>query len=176
MKHTAAKRAARYERLVERVFQRAARLGLDVSGARRRPLRGLYQTLNRDYFENRLPAYRVVRHSFEAPRRTTRFYAGEVVPVARLHPDLCALNMGLCDSATRTIYIWDQLDPDGERRVLLHEMCHVAARRGGHGPAFLAQLQRLAERGETWAATQHQRYAEIWQRVGAEVGEEEERP
>jgi hypothetical protein len=55
--------------------------------------------------------------------------------------------------------------PEVERRVLLHEMCHVATEdealsRGlGHGPEWRAEMYRLArERGESWAEREAQRY------------------
>ncbi len=50
------------------------------------------------------------------------------------------------------------------RRVLLHEMAHcsvwIAGVRddGEHGPRFVAELKRLAARGEAWALDQATRY------------------
>jgi hypothetical protein len=54
-----------------------------------------------------------------------------------------------------------------ERRVLLHEMVHFAVYLGGgrergdtaHAAPFLAELERLAALGESWAAEQAARYA-----------------
>jgi len=51
--------------------------------------------------------------------------------------------------------------PERERRVLLHEMCHVATEyeEPGHGPKWRAEMRRLArEHGESWAAKESQRY------------------
>ena len=50
-----------------------------------------------------------------------------------------------------------------ERRTLLHEMAHVALYFGGikeegHGPRFVAELEKLAEHGEEWAIEQVEYY------------------
>jgi hypothetical protein len=68
----------------------------------------------------------------------------------------------------------DQLNPDEERHVLLHEMCHVATGPGvaDHGPTFLRQLQRLIEKGETWAVGEYQYFAAEWRELKAVVDEE----
>lgn len=49
------------------------------------------------------------------------------------------------------------LNPELERRVLLHEMIHAdlylhGDRNAEHGPRFVAELARLVKLGETWAA------------------------
>lgn len=52
----------------------------------------------------------------------------------------------------------------GERRVLLHEMCHAAVWGAGicdepaHGPRFIDELERLATLGEAWATEDAARY------------------
>jgi hypothetical protein len=64
------------------------------------------------------------------------------------------------------IHVLSPLGPDVERSILLHEMAHLAVWRagrdtrehGGHGAAFVAELERLAALGEAWAAEEAERY------------------
>jgi SprT-like family len=64
------------------------------------------------------------------------------------------------------IQVLSPLGAEGERRVLLHEMIHCAIYFDGfkgerHGPRFVAEIERLAALGETWAAGEATRYAEL---------------
>jgi SprT-like family len=78
-------------------------------------LQELFHRYNRRYFGGKLPSYRI-----EVSDR----WAG-----------------GRCEFRSRTIYLHP---PDSTTRgVLLHEMCHAAVGRAGHGPRFLAKLRRL---------------------------------
>jgi hypothetical protein len=109
--------------IIECLIRRAAAVGV----ARRPSLQRPYKDLNRDFFDNSLPLYRV-------RRRSCRYTGLESA-------------LGFCDRATRTICVRNQLTPDEERHVVLHEMCHVATGPGvaDHGPTFLRQLQRPRE-------------------------------
>jgi len=65
---------------------------------------------------------------------------------------------GFCDDERKTLFISSGLDPEHQRRVLLHEMCHIGTR--GHGKPFLRKLTRLAQLGESWAEDQRKLYEE----------------
>jgi hypothetical protein len=63
------------------------------------------------------------------------------------------------------IYVSTHLDDKATRAVLLHEMVHLAdfLENGpspwpSHGRHFVAELVRLAKRGEAWAAREAHRY------------------
>ena len=88
----------------------------------------MFDSLNRQFWDGRLPKYRVRQKA--QPWRN-----------------------GLCDPRSRTISISTHRAGSEEavRRTLLHEMCHIVERSGFHGPKFCEQLLRLAERGEEWA-------------------------
>ena len=63
------------------------------------------------------------------------------------------------------IQIMSPQAPDAERRVMLHEMIHCGLWFAGftnerHGPRFVAELERLAAQGETWAAEKAEFYRE----------------
>ena len=127
---------------------------------RRRSLAPLYRQLNREFFANRLPSYHVRRHVFQQPKRRTKWVAGKgYVAVIASHPDLLPCNAGLCDSDSRTIWLWEGLSSEQEREVLLHEMCHIGT--PGHGPEFQLKLARLAEQGETWAEAERKVYESL---------------
>ena len=98
-------------------------------------LASVYQSINAEYFDNRLPA---VRLRWE-PR------LDEVGP-------LIADNFrmgGVTDG--KMILLNPAIQQDGEefRRVLCHEIVHVAvtAEREAHGPVFQRYLKQLADRG-----------------------------
>jgi hypothetical protein len=63
---------------------------------------------------------------------------------------------GECVSKSRTILMRRGLSDKENRRVLLHEMCHI--RTYHHGKKFIAQLKHLAELGETWANEEIEMY------------------
>ncbi len=88
----------------------------------------LYREFNQQFWNGRLPEYRVMFHSLSGN-----------VP-------------GECLTDRRLIRIDPSLKskPDALRRVFLHEMCHVGTGTG-HGKKFQAALMRLAKQGEDWA-------------------------
>jgi len=85
-------------------------------------LDALFDRLNADLFDGRLPKYRVRRC---APRTGER---------------------GFIEEEARTIWI---CTPREVRETLLHEMCHIGT--PGHGRRFRAKLKQLARSGEKWA-------------------------
>jgi hypothetical protein len=89
-------------------------------------LRDLFERYNQIYWRGALPRYRVVETKLSQAR--------------------C---VGRCDWRKRTIEIdTDEHNSDrGVRATLLHEMAHAAARGGGHGEKFFAQLDRLMRSG-----------------------------
>jgi len=121
-----------------------------------RNLAALFDELNRSHFAGRLGGY-VVRRSPITPASIEPFISGppEVHRLATTFPQ------------SRQIVIAGVLNvrPVVERRVLLHEMCHVAAedealfRGEHHGPEWRSEMYRLArEHGEAWAADEAKRY------------------
>ena|SRR6266446_2936686 len=97
----------------------------------------LYNGLNRTHFHNALPRYRVRRE-----------------PMKPLDSGPAnAFEAGHCWSHQHLIVIGYGLSPHQERRVLLHEMAHVATPENlpVHDRAFQLELRRLADLGERWA-------------------------
>ena len=86
-------------------------------------LQALYEQFNERYFRRRLPRYRV-RVSDSAPAH------GECRPKSHL-------------------ILLRPMEPELQRQVLLHEMCHIGT--SGHGPRFKAKLQAVADQGEPYA-------------------------
>ena len=110
----------------------------DIDIVTGRQLRVLFATLNQQYWDGRLPTYRVGRKEIKHQ------------------------NQGVTDNAKMVIWIDSRPErvSDGEiRQVLLHEMCHTLKRCSSHGKQFQRQLARLAARGEAWAEHQRQEYA-----------------
>jgi len=103
-----------------------------------------FDELNRAFFRGRLPRYRVRRCS----QRTMR---------ALLHASGCDCQ-GHCDDERRLISIVKGLSPSDERRVLLHEMCHIGTP-GAHGKPWQRKMARLAQFGEGWAEEQRAEYS-----------------
>ena len=95
-------------------------------------LDALFDHLNADLFDGRLPKYRVRRC---APRTGER---------------------GFIEDEARTIWI---CAPRETRETLLHEMCHIGT--PGHGRRFRAKLRHLARRGETWAQAERAYYLRV---------------
>ncbi len=95
-------------------------------------LDALFDRLNADLFDGRLPKYRVRRC---APRTGER---------------------GFIEEEARTIWI---CTPREVRETLLHEMCHIGT--VGHGRAFRARLRHLARQGERWAQTERAYYLRV---------------
>src|SRR5262245_24718444 len=91
----------------------------------RKSLKPLFNELNRQGFNGRLPLYRVIRVDFRA--RGQR---------------------GLCENLTKTIKIARHLTDEEARGTLLHEMCHIEG--GNHGKRFIARVTRLRDAGEPW--------------------------
>lgn len=94
-----------------------------------------YADLNQKFFRGRLPKYAIELR----PRSEMRSTLGE------------------CRWDEQKILLHEDLTNEGKRRTLLHEMCHVAAPKS-HNKKFVAQLQRLVRLGETWAASEVERY------------------
>ncbi len=92
----------------------------------------LYHDLNRQFFNGRLPRFRVV--------------------LCFLHGSL----HGECLPERRLIRLDRSLDPERMRRTLLHEMCHIGSL--GHGTRFQNKLLRLATQGEKWAREEAEQY------------------
>jgi hypothetical protein len=94
----------------------------------------LYDELNARHWAGRLPRCRVLRR-------------------ARLTA------LGTYRRATRTIVLLTSLAADRLRRVMLHEMCHVATHdeHDPHGARWLAELARLAAAGEPLAREEARR-------------------
>jgi hypothetical protein len=92
-------------------------------------LDALFDRLNADLFDGRLPKYRVRRCT---PRNEER---------------------GLIEEEARTIWICTTREV---RETLLHEMCRIGI--VGHRRAFRARLRRLARQGEKWAQAERAYY------------------
>ena len=94
----------------------------------------LFETFNRQFFDGRLPTYRIVL--------CNRYGKGD---------------HGLCRKKEREIHLGTGLGGFDLKRSLLHEMAH-AVTAGGHGKQWLAEMLRLAEMGaptrEDWEAYQ----------------------
>jgi hypothetical protein len=106
---------------------------------RRTVLERLFDDLNAELFRGRISACAVIRVSY-----LERIYGCD----------------GLYEPHYSRIVVQSGLPAWAERRVLLHEMCHASLPGyAGHGAPFLAQLRRLAQRGETWAIREAHRYA-----------------
>ncbi len=104
-----------------------------------------FEELNHQFFQGRLPRYRVV---YSQPPGDPRDCSGH------------------CDPDSRTIYVEPSSPtPQGLRQILLHEMCHIGSL--GHGKRFQAKLLRLAERGEPWAKEEAAAYADALARGGS---------
>jgi len=95
-------------------------------------LDALFDHLNANLFDGRLPKYRVRRCT---PRNEER---------------------GFIEEEARTIWI---CTPREVRETLLHEMCHIGT--AGHRRAFRAQLRHLARQGERWAQTERAYYLRV---------------
>jgi hypothetical protein len=108
-------------------------------------LTALYNVLNRTHFQGALPRYRVRR---------------EPLPPGPREPG-ASVEAGHCWSNRALIVIGYGLSPRQERRILLHEMAHVATLESlqPHGPAFQRELLRLADLGERWARQEAGAYA-----------------
>lgn len=100
----------------------------------------LFETLNGQYFNGRLPAYRIV-----------------------LRDDFASGSHGECWRKGREIHLATSLRGTMLTTTLLHEMAHAAVRRGraGHGKAWSGEMRRLADRGAPtagdWEAYQDRR-------------------
>src|SRR5262245_57451661 len=83
----------------------------------------LFQRFNQQYFNGRLPEYRII---------------------------LSELGFGChgeCRKKERELYIDASKHGEELTKVLLHEMAHAAVPRKGHGKAWLAEMERLANMG-----------------------------
>ncbi len=89
----------------------------------------IYDELNREFWGGRLPRYRVVFESDDHP----------------LPDSDDGFVLGACDHDTQTIVVHalSETRPGGLRRIVAHEMCHVALPDDGHGEAFQRELARV---------------------------------
>jgi hypothetical protein len=98
----------------------------------------LFQKFNSEYFDGRLPAYRIV-----------------------FIDDVATGWHGQSLKKEREIQLAASLCADELMKTLLHEMAHAAVRRGGHGKTWLAEMRRLTNLGaptaEDWEAYQDPR-------------------
>ena len=106
-----------------------------------RVLTALFSELNRIFFDDRLPRYRLRWTHFNTNSGTCQY--------------------GECFPEKETILIQRGLTGDELRQALLHEMCHI--RSIGHGKRFQAKLAHLASLGEQWAEEQRAGYEEACQ-------------
>ncbi|MGH2368560.1 MAG: SprT-like domain-containing protein [Chloroflexota bacterium] len=138
---------------------------------RRQPLREMYQMLNTACFAGRLP-----------PTMPTGVYGVNLGAVVVRRTGLRAFMLGLRGKRRgpavsgslgtfrppgpfmpAQIRVVAHLSAEQERRVLLHEMAHLAVWAAGfhdegHGPRFVGELERLARFGEGWAPEEAARY------------------
>ena len=105
----------------------------------------LYKELNRQFFNGRLPCYRVT------------FYKPLVA-------------QGHCISERRLIRLSPGMSDAEVRKVLLHEMCHIGT--PNHGKRFLAKLARLAAMGEAWATEEIEIYSGPYRNLQSQVKEQ----
>lgn len=106
-------------------------------------LQALFREYRRRYFGGRLPRYQIT--------------------MARRHINGPG-HHGECLTASKRLFVNPGLADEQQRRVLLHEMCHIGC--PSHGAKFTARLRRLAELGEGWAAEDAERCAD-WYLVNA---------
>lgn len=106
-------------------------------------LQTLFREYARRYFGERLPRYQIT--------------------MARRHINGPG-HRGECLTASKRLFVNPGLADEQQRRVLLHEMCHIGC--PSHGAKFTARLRRLAELGEAWAEEDAERCAD-WHRVNA---------
>jgi hypothetical protein len=149
-----------------------------TSRRRYRSLRELYDELNAKFWNGALPG----------PLRELTFYGNGTAPrdrgvwLRRVGARWDGSVHGLRSNGKRghalgvfrpaggfrpnQIHVLSPLGAEGERAVLAHEMCHFVVWRaghdsrdhGGHGAPFIAELERLAAMGESWAAEEAERY------------------
>jgi hypothetical protein len=103
-------------------------------------LSDLYDQLNADLFDRRLPKYRVIFSSRFPPTGYEGHYSGT------------------CDTKRRLIRLRRGMNVEQLRRVLIHEMCHI--RHSYHGRRWQACMMFVAASGEPWAATEASQYRE----------------
>lgn len=124
----------------------------------------LYNELNVHLFDGTLPAdYRI-----------------EFVPITELSPD-DGEEGGCHDGVLRTIKFTFPLRnrPQSLRRLLIHEMVHVAEG-DAHGEAFFNRLTDIAQRGEEWAWNEARDYhpcivrtlIHLWRKYRPEIRQE----
>ena len=109
--------------------------------SRRRALQALFAEYNVRYFGGRLPRYRI-----SLARRHDRAGLG-------------TRHGGECFPRTKIIFVAPGMPEETQRRVLLHEMCHIGCLY--HGQRWQAKMRRLAELGEPWAAEQAEEYRRL---------------
>ncbi len=95
-------------------------------------LQNLFDALNKQFFQGRLPRYRVKLWDSLPPH-------------------------GQCVTEHNLILL-RPMEPQQLRQVLLHEMCHIGE--PGHGRRFQAKLERLLAQGEDWASDEIKAYRE----------------
>lgn len=140
--------------------------------SRRPPLARLYDELNATFWDGSLPAAIEPRRIGLTAARHVRLRRVGFSLRMRYGLGGQPLAHGVCLGlfvppglyVPAVIRLLSPLSADLERQVLLHEMCHWAVYVAGHhdevghGPQFLAELERLGGRGETWVTEQIARY------------------
>jgi hypothetical protein len=102
-----------------------------VSTSSKPSLQPLFDELNKLHFHGKLPRYRVRRR-----------------PVPADFNKLLGARVGLTIHELKRIRILSSVTEESAlRRIMLHEMCHVACPDGPriHGPCFMACLRRVAQ-------------------------------
>ncbi len=149
-------------------------------------LRHLYIVLNERFWGGQLPPPLRSNKRMNIPiadlpqfvmlRRVGVSLWGSIPRLHRSQPD------GFCggvfippgESWPAQIRVLSPLGAEQERRTLLHEMVHCGLRfagvtEEGHGPRFIAELERLVAQGEDWALEQAAYYREHPQDMGVPV-------
>jgi hypothetical protein len=132
-------------------------------------LRPRFEEFNRQFFGAKLPEYEILIENLIGGLTIIQRRNGKY---QRLPDDLKNELYGLCLAEDHRIYIdsiCSNLEDEGLREVLLHEMCHAEVYRNApvpptgdpHGQEFVAELHRLASLGETWAGEQAQYYRTV---------------
>jgi hypothetical protein len=140
---------------------------------RQRALRDLYADFNAQFWDGRLPhAQRVLTFGGDPFKRGISVRRVGIDPTRGTTRGLrCKGAHGFVSGIFRAptgawpaeIRVLSPLGVTYGRITLLHEMAHAAVwfARGSderHGPSFVAELERLAALGETWATEQAERY------------------
>jgi hypothetical protein len=139
-------------------------------------LRVLYDELNRAFWDGALPAPlsglvfygdgRALRDRGVLLRRVRLRWGVSGLRASGKRGHALGVFVPAAEFSPSSIRVLSPIGTEGERRVLLHEMAHLAVWRAGHdsrehdghGALFIAELERLAAMGQTWATDEAERY------------------